>query len=330
MDSSCELQEFYPVMDSDSSCELQEFYPIMDSGSSCELQEFYPVMDSDSSCELQEKTPTRKWPLKNLTVDIHYTDIDVDKNYKKALRKVRNESEAKRWDYYTIYLKHLFPTILPQNTHRIMKKLLKLQDIVSYRIWNTSTEEELVVSNLIHRNEYISKSTKRTGVIVKLFHTHYNNREVMVKVYLYDPHCPSLNSIIESNFENEATFQLYASDLTSVPFISPELYSWGRINEIKLKDSQYSYKCLFLIMEYMDGVILKEATYSTENMRNIYQRVADMNDSLAANLLHHNDLHKGNIMVREIPDSPLPEIIILDFGEASLGPTKRLYKRFGE
>ena len=297
-------------------------------GTAASLAYYYNEIDM-SSCKSYAETPVRKWPLRKLTVDIHFTDAEIYQNHKKALLQVNNEQESKRWDYYKIYLKHLFPT-MPQNTERIMEKLEKMRDIVSHRLSNTMTTEGIIVSNLIHRNEYISKSTKRTGVIVKLFHTYYNNRDVMVKVYLYDPNCPSLDSIIESNFENEATFQLYAGGLTSVPFISPELYSWGKINKIKLKDSRYLYKCLFLFMEYMDGVILKEATYSTENMRNIYQRVADINDSLAGNLLHHNDLHKGNIMVRENPDSPLPEIILLDFGEASLGPTKQLYKRFGE
>lgn len=278
---------------------------------------------------VEEMVKPRKWPLRKLTVNINFTEEEINKNHNSALYKVNNEYESKKWDYYKIYLKHLFPS-MPQNMERIMEKLEKMRDIISHRLFSTNTLEEQFVANLIERNNYISKSTKRTGVIVKLFRAYYSGRDVMVKIYLYDPICPSLKSIIESNFENEATFQLYAGGLSSVPFISPELYSLGKINKIKLKDSHYLYKCLFLIMEYMDGVVLKEATYSTENMRHIYERVADINDSLACHLLHHNDLHKGNIMVRENPDSPLPEIILLDFGEASLGPTKPIYTRFGE
>jgi predicted unusual protein kinase regulating ubiquinone biosynthesis (AarF/ABC1/UbiB family) len=73
-------------------------------------------------------------------------------------------------------------------------------------------------------------------------------------------------------------------------------------------------------------------------MRQIYERVEQIDTELSSHLLHHNDLHGGNIMVldRSVGDkspktvgdkSPYPEIVILDFGEASLGPTKPLFKR---
>jgi predicted unusual protein kinase regulating ubiquinone biosynthesis (AarF/ABC1/UbiB family) len=118
-----------------------------------------------------------------------------------------------------------------------------------------------------------------------------------------------------------------------------------------------------MIMEYLPFVTLKEAVYSTEHMRHIYERVEQIDTELTSHLLHHNDLHRGNIMVSDnksngnkspktVGDkspsaignkspktvgnkspsaignkSPYPEIVIFDFGEASLGPTKPIFQR---
>ena len=81
-------------------------------------------------------------------------------------------------------------------------------------------------------------------------------------------------------------------------------------------------------MEYIPFVTLKEAVYSTENMTKMYERLNLINADLQGNLLHHNDLHGGNIMVNM--KSPLPEIVILDFGEASYGPRKPLFSHLHE
>lgn len=298
--------------------------------------------ESDSASELDEKCHgsiektdiriilmPRKWPLRELSVNVDMPFDEIAECYSRACQKAKNEIECRRWDYYQVYLKHLFnrpvsSTALPN----ILKKLEKLREIVECRISNTLMTDARFVSGLIERNKYISKSTKRPGIIVKLFHTYFEGRDVLVKVYLFDPKCQSMLESIQANFENEATFQLYASQLSSVDFISPELYSFGQLRRILLKDSRYEYRCYFLIMEYMEGIVLKEATYSTENMRHIYERVAKINESLSGHLLHHNDLHSRNVMVRDIPDSPLPEIILVDFGEASLGPTKPLFASY--
>jgi hypothetical protein len=143
---------------------------------------------------------------------------------------------------------------------------------------------------------------------------------MMVKTYIFDPVCPSLRTSIEDNFRNEVLFQLYANRLQGkLDFLSPELYSWGKINQHMLVQNGYKYRCLYLMMEYIPDMILKEATYSTQNMKNIYERVHKINEDLAGHMLHHNDLHKGNIAVRN-PESPLPDIILLDYSEASFGP----------
>jgi serine/threonine protein kinase len=123
------------------------------------------------------------------------------------------------------------------------------------------------------------------------------------------------------NFQNEALFQLYANQL-NIDFISPELYSWGIVDKYCFPDDLYRYKCLYLIMEYIPHITLKEASFTPDHIKQIYERVANIDNDMKASLLHHNDLHSGNIMVTDT--SPLPEIVILDFGEASYGPRKSI------
>jgi hypothetical protein len=173
-----------------------------------------------------------------------------------------------------------------------------------------------------------------------MFHTYYKDREVFIKVYLYDPKCESYRSSFTENFKNEIMFQSYATQLRDfIDFISPELYSWGKIRKFVFDKDGYPFECLYIIMEYIPFVTLKEAVYSTEQMRHIYERVNIIDSELSSHMLHHNDLHSGNIMVSNgdkssgdkspstVGDkSPYPEIVIFDFGEASLGPTKPLFK----
>jgi predicted unusual protein kinase regulating ubiquinone biosynthesis (AarF/ABC1/UbiB family) len=106
-------------------------------------------------------------------------------------------------------------------------------------------------------------------------------------------------------------------------------------------------------MEYIPGLTIKESTYNTTTMKDIYERVQAADKAMIAAGIHHNDLHGGNVMIVErpkmcrevlvidgihinekslLPDSerceksPLPEIVILDFGEASFGPRRPMYK----
>jgi hypothetical protein len=263
--------------------------------------------------------PRRIKNPKGLTVDVGFHEDDITQRFKASVDRSRKVCNSKKWDYYKIYLRNLYG-----NSEFTMDRALDIIDRikgrVEERLSNTSTAESLFVADLLKENNYSSKSTRRPGVTVKLFHTFYNDRQVMVKVYVYDPMCESLRTSVESNFENEVLFQIYANRLQDkLDFISPELYSWGQIRRHMFTRDGYKYKCVFLIMEYIHGLTLKEATYSTQNMRNIYEKVRKINEDLSGHLLHHNDFHGGNIMVRN-PDSPLPDIILLDYGEASMGP----------
>ena len=152
----------------------------------------------------------------------------------------------------------------------------------------------------------------------------------MVKTYVYDGECPSLDDRIMTTFKDEVLFQYYANRLKT-SFISPEVYSWGQIRRYQFIGDKYFYKCLYLIMENIPGVTLANATYTGETMKCMYERVKKADVDMIAAGIHHNDLHGGNVILRETSDdmcnekSPLPEIVILDFGEASFGPRKPLF-----
>jgi serine/threonine protein kinase len=144
----------------------------------------------------------------------------------------------------------------------------------------------------------------------------------MVKVYLYDPMCESLRTSVEANFQNEVLFQIYANRLHGkLDFISPELYSWGQVMRHMLKRDGYKYKCLYLIMEYIPFITLKDVS-QISNVTEIYERVDILDKELKIRLLHHNDLHSSNILLS--CRSPLPDLCILDFGESSCGPRKTI------
>jgi RIO-like serine/threonine protein kinase len=77
-------------------------------------------------------------------------------------------------------------------------------------------------------------------------------------------------------------------------------------------------------MKYIPGLTLAQSTYNEETMKNIYEKVQDANRAMISEGIYHNDLHANNIIISD--QSPLPEVIILDFGEASIGPKKPLFQ----
>jgi hypothetical protein len=222
-------------------------------------------------------------------------------------------------------VKHLFPQRDDIPFEKMINSLKSLKQTVDFRLSMPDISEQMLVRRLLYQNNYISKNTSRSGLIVKLFHTYFQNRDVIVKTYLYDPNFASLHYTLKINFVNEAVFQLYSQNFHGkIPVITPELYSWGVISIDQLKQNKHIFECRFLIMEYIPHIILKEATFTPDHICNIYERVKGIDEKMKGELLHHNDLHGGNIMVTN--DSPLPDIVILDFGESSLGPRQPLYR----
>lgn len=268
---------------------------------------------------LWHKQPTRK----QLSVSVDMSDKEVYQCFKQAMKDVKAET-AHTYDHYKTYLKQIQPKYSELSVDRVLKLLSPLRELADFKLSIENSIEQMMVKGLLYENKYISKNTKRPGLTVKLFQTEYEGRQAIVKTYLYDPGFKSLKDTIEMNFENEIVFQLYANKIQAkLDFISPELYSWGYIRRMALSQDGHKYKCLYLVMEYIPHLTLKEASFTPENMKQIYERVKKIDGDMKGELLHHNDLHGGNVMVTT--RSPLPEIVILDFGESDLGTRKPLY-----
>jgi hypothetical protein len=299
---------------------------------------------------------------KGLTVRVDIPYLEVNARYKTAIRESVYESAKNEYQYYKAYLRQLVPGS-EDNYDNIIAKLKIWKSEIESFMDDPKSKDIYMVKRLIQQNNYICINTKRYGLTVKMFHTQYFEREVFVKTYLYDPNCEFHHYNINEKFKNEIIFQCYAEQLHKyVDFISPKVYSWGRIPKCYFEKNGSEMECLYIIMEYIPFVTLKEANYSAEHMRHIYERVEQIDTELSSHLLHHNDLHDKNIMVYTpspisdtsplLDKSPLPvgnksplpvgnksplpvgdksphtEIVILDFGEASLGPKKPLFDTF--
>lgn len=300
----------------------------------------YPILpEEEEEPKPEEEEPRQKaiWSdrknPKGLRLKINMTPFEVQNNYENAIQSVRRANTRKKWDYYKTYVRHILPDHDDLPYDQIFPKLHSIRGSVQELLDTPKHKEVLFVNRILQENRYVSKQTKRPGLIVKMFHTYYDGRDVFVKTFLYDPECESFRRSIMENFINEVVFQTYADQLRSyIRFISPEVYSCGKIRKFVFEPDGYIYQCLFLIMEYIPFVTLKEAVCSTENMTRIYERVEQIDKELCGQLLHHNDLHAGNILVddtswsdNKLPLSPYPEVVLIDFGEASLGPKKPMF-----
>ena len=297
----------------------------------------YPLLGTGSSPTIaivRIKNP------KGLTVRVDIPYLEVKSRYKEAIRESVRESAKNEYQYYKAYLRQLVPGS-ENNYDKIIAKLKIWKSEIEAFMDEPKTKDIYMVKRLIYQNNYVCINTKRYGLTVKMFHTRHFEREVFVKTYLYDPECDFQRCNINEKFKNEIIFQSYAEQLHKyVDFISPKLYSWGRIPKCDFEINGSEMECLYIIMEYIPFVTLKEANYSAEHMRHIYERVEQIDTALSSHLLHHNDLHDENIMVytpSPVRDtspflavgdtSPHTEIVILDFGEASLGPKKPLFEK---
>lgn len=266
---------------------------------------------------------TPSYKRTDLSVRVDMLPDEIRGIYNAALKQAETEYTDAQYQYYKMYLKNMFGPNTTAPIDVIVQKLNEFRRTVDMHMVCTEYTEEMFVRNLITQNNYVSKSNRRPGVTVKLFHSLLHGRDVMVKTYIYDGECPSLDDRTMACFKDEVLFQYYANKI-QVGFISPELYSWGQIKKYQFIGDKYIYKCLFLIMEYIPGLTIKESTYTKETMRTMYEKVKKADQTMMAAGIHHNDLHGGNVIVVE--KSPLPEVVILDFGEASFGPRKPLYK----
>lgn len=258
---------------------------------------------------------------KQLTIDVSITDKEVKECFSKAFRSQNNEMISTT--YYSSYLKHILGCeYSTADIQSIFTKLDYMKEYMEFCLLTTKPLDRDIVIECLKKNNYFSKNTSRPGVIVKLFAVEYNGKTAVVKTYMYDGHSQELKWSLEENIKNEILFQNYAKTLNKdLDFISPELYAWGEIRGYKPFNDSSRFKVMYLIMEYIPFMKLKDIS-TTTNTTEIYERVDMLDKELNTRLLHHNDLHSSNILVSST--SPLPDICILDFGEAAGGPRKRI------
>jgi len=224
--------------------------------------------------------------------------------------------------YYKSYLKNILGSEYEtSDIADIFKKLESLRELVNFRVYRVDTEASLCVKAVLSLNNYFAKNTNRSDVTVKMFSTFYDNKQCVVKTYLFDNNCVSLKWSLEQKLKNEILFQLYAKTLNkTVDFISPELYTWGSIYKYKHANSMDAeYKVMYLIMEYIPFMTLKQSIQTLSYTKDIYEKIDHIDVKMKRHLLCHNDLHNLNILV-----SPLPKIYIIDFGESSCGPIRTI------
>jgi hypothetical protein len=268
---------------------------------------------------------------KNLSVRVNISSKEHNDSFQEMMENVRIVNKPRNnLDYYKSYLKNILDCDYDiEDIDKIIGCLEHERNYVKAKMSFSLMSEKQLVKELMKKNQYFSKNISRPGVIVKLFKTILANseKEVIIKVYMYDHHCKSVKYSVEESIFNEIVFQRYARKINNaLDFISPELYSFGEIhNYLAYEDGPY-YKCMFLIMEYIPHIVLKNAMYNEETMKTIYERVDEIDYRMKTNLLHHNDLHSSNILVSNSHSSPYPEICIIDFGEADYGTTKSFGK----
>lgn len=251
----------------------------------------------------QEETP-RLSKRPNLRIITDIDDEVVRENFKRAISK-----EQKKYDsvnYFRSYLKYFYSCEKSEDEIKEILKVIKsIRKSVKndFKLYSSICKQR--IQHTLKYDEHFYKKTSNAR-IVKLYHTNYFGKKAVIKVYLYYPNS-FLKNRIESQFENEVIFSIYAKTINEkCNFISPEIYSFGYIPV--LDEDGNKMECLFIIMEFMEGIELKHVEFTPEVCTKVYE----IKKSLSCELLSHNDLHSRNILV----DSS-NNLIVLDYGESS-------------
>jgi len=252
-------------------------------------------------------------------IRVNMCQVEVSMRFKEALRVSEKTQKSSQDNYYKTYLKHLFGSC--KKIHEKMKVIQGFRERVSSRLIAPQHLDKIFVRKILNDNAYFYKSV-RSGVVTKLFHTQYNHGDVIIKAYIYDQHCLYVSSMVEENFYDEVTFQLYANTLNDgLDFISPKIYSWGKICRYKYPSTNCWFSCLYIIMEYIPHLTMNQSGTSNQSIKDMYIKVGELNGQLIQNMVHHNDLNRNNIMIEPVSN----KIVLIDFGESKMGPTKPLF-----
>jgi RIO-like serine/threonine protein kinase len=125
--------------------------------------------------------------------------------------------------------------------------------------------------------------------------------------------------MFKRNIMNEIVFQKYAEKIRkkeNADFIVPKIYDFGEFDYLDKSQKSMKLKCYYILMEYIEGITLKEALSNKGLMyESALKTVHEIDVVLKTNLLHHNDLHGNNILLAR--DN---KVAVIDYGEAAYGP----------
>jgi hypothetical protein len=275
-----------------------------------------------------------------LSVYVSYTDNEIaelENQYKKAWNSV-NYSQQDDVLYYTMkpYLRHLYGYALDYKQymsieHRVRQLKYEVRTLLKAPMgYDKSFVKEILKNE--KKDKPISIHRKPLGLVVKLFPYTYYGKKSILKTYIFkqynvdvDPGQDELyQDMTTTNFVDEIVFQKYGKQLgIKHSFIVPEIYAYGRMKDyIDLDDGSVNKTCCYIIMEHIDGIMLKDAVFSRETLDRVYEIDLRMKEEM----LDHNDLHFENIMlVNDYEKTNSAKIAILDFGEAAHATRKRIF-----
>ena len=249
-------------------------------------------------------------PKKTYQINTNINIDMVDSCFKKIVQKEKEENERKV-EYFRSYLKCFYNC---EKTEDEIERMLDIiQDIrksVKYEFPIYSSIYGKKVLDVIN-NTRSFYTKKRKDIVVSLYKMEYCGKPAVVKIYEYYPKFIFSNYLLEYRFENEVVFQKYAQSLNSVyDFISPKIYCFGSVDYESLSKiiDSVEKKYLFLIMEYIPGLSVKNMDFRPDFCKQIYE----IDQKLKTRLLSHNDISPRNILVSEKDD-----VVLLDYGESS-------------
>jgi hypothetical protein len=252
----------------------------------------------------------------SLTINVDLNHEEIENNYKHILSVEQDKIQRNTVDYYRKYLFHLYGCEKSEKEiNQILSKINRIRKTVlsSLKIIDLSIRK--IVVNSIRSDNYFYK--KSSGdITVKLYRLKYYDKPCILKCYSFFPDFAYYTSMMETRFENEIIFQEYASELNErYNFITPAIYEYGTCFIYSRETSIVNkVKCMFLIMEDIDGILLENIDFTITTCNNIYK----LERQLQCELLSHNDFKPRNLMRKSNSTIDKEEYVVLDYGEATL------------
>jgi len=272
---------------------------------------------------------------RDLKINVETTNEDADRAQKHVLKNIR-ENYFPDYEIFRPYLKHLYDVELtPTSLRKIQYTVNELYRKVKLHIKDPihNVMQTPFMRTILMNNQPFCTHTKERGLVVKLYKIHKiteystTKKPLIFKVYFFKNKIFDYDSdvsfmyteMFKRNIMNEIVFQKYAEKISkkeNQDFIVPKIHDFGEFDYLDKLQSKHKLKCYYILMEYIDGITLKEALSNKGIMyESTLKKVNEIDVALKTNLLHHNDLHGNNILL--VPDN---KIAIIDYGEAAYGP----------